>query len=119
QSVVEVTKAPVVDDDGNVIGLMGMFTDVTARKRTEEALKHERYLLHAFMANIPDSIYFKDTDGAFTRINHALAKRFQLKDPDEAIGKRDADFHAADYAEQSDAEDRELLQSGKAVIAKE
>lgn len=117
--VVEVTKAPVIDDDGQVIGLMGMFTDITNRKKTEEALKHERYLLHAFMANVPDSIYFKDIHGNFTRINHALAKRFQLQNPDDAIGKRDSDFYAPDYAQQSEADDQELLSTGKPILGKE
>ncbi|MCK4376514.1 MAG: PAS domain-containing protein, partial [Candidatus Brocadiae bacterium] len=34
ERIVEVTKAPVVNDDGDVVGLFGVFTDVTERKRT-------------------------------------------------------------------------------------
>lgn len=117
--LVEVIKSPVVDDDGTVIGLMGMFSDITERKRTEEALKHERYLLHAFMANVPDCVFFKDSSANFTRINNALAKRFHLKHPDEAIGKQDSDFYAKDYAIVSEEDDRKLLETGKAIIAKE
>lgn len=119
ESIVEVTKAPVVDDDGTVIGLMGMFADVTQRKRTEEALKHERYLLHAFMANVPDCIYFKDATAKFTRINNAMAKRFGLTHADDAIGKSDSDFFAEEYAAKSLADDLKLLETGKAILTKE
>ena len=40
--VVEVIKTPVTREDGEVVGLMGTFTDITFRRRTEEALDRER-----------------------------------------------------------------------------
>ncbi len=36
---VHTVKTPVFDDEGNVIGILGIFWDITERKRAEEALK--------------------------------------------------------------------------------
>ena len=55
--------------------------------RAEEALIEERHLLHTLMDNLPDTIYFKDRESRFTRINKALAKSFGLSDPAQAVGQ--------------------------------
>ena len=68
------------------------------RKQAEEAVFQERYLLHALMDNVPDSIYFKDSEGRFIRGNKALANRFGLSDPAEAVGKTDFDFFTEEHA---------------------
>lgn len=39
ERIVEVIKAPVIDEAGAVIGLVGLFNDVTDRKRSEEQLR--------------------------------------------------------------------------------
>ena len=53
---VQVVKTPVYDAQGNVIGIQGIFWDVTERRKTEEALAYERDLLRALLDNIPDRI---------------------------------------------------------------
>jgi diguanylate cyclase (GGDEF)-like protein/PAS domain S-box-containing protein len=42
ERTVEVVKAPVLDDDGRLIGLLGIFNDVTERVEAEEALRKAR-----------------------------------------------------------------------------
>lgn len=119
ENIVEVTKAPVINDQGEVIGLLGLFTDITKRVRVEESLRHERYLLHSLMNNIPDSIYFKDRESKFTRINRALAVRLGLSSPSEAIGKSDHDFFAPEHALAAEADEREVMRTGVPLIDKE
>jgi DNA-binding NtrC family response regulator len=41
------------------------------KRQAEQVLAYERDLLHTLMDNLPDAIYFKDTDSRFTRINKA------------------------------------------------
>ena len=115
---VEVLKGPVFNADGQVTGTQTMFWDVTDRKKAEEALDHERYLLHALLDNVPDSIYFKDTESRFIRINRGLAEKFRIKNPREAIGKTDADFFTEEHAKGALADEQELVQGKTPLIEK-
>jgi PAS domain S-box-containing protein len=87
--------------------------------RLEAAWTDDSYLLRALLDYLPDSIYFKDRDSRFLRINRALADRFGLVDPKDAIGKSDADFFSPEHAEQALADEQELLRSGRPMMYKE
>jgi PAS domain S-box-containing protein len=93
--------------------------DITERKRAEEALAHERDLLHTLMDNLPDAIYFKDADGRFTRINKAQAERFGLSDPAQAVDKTDFDFFTAGHAQPAYDDEQEIIRSGQPLVGKE
>lgn len=89
------------------------------RRRAEEALIQEKYILYSLMDNVPDSIYFKDTDGRYTLINTALAHHLGLKQPGEAVGKTDFDFFSEEHAQPAYADEQSILQTGKALVSKE
>lgn len=118
QRYVEVVKAPVVTADGSVIGVVGVFTDITDRKRMEEELAHERDLLHTLMTNIPDQIYFKDRESRFTRINPGAAAAIGCSNPDDAVGRNDFDVHPEELAAEYHADEQRLMQSGEPLIGK-
>lgn len=88
------------------------------RSQFRQALLHERDLLQALMDNIPDTIYFKDTQSRFTRINNAQAKTLGLKSALEAIGKTDFDFFNKGHAQLSFDEEQKLFDTGTPVISK-
>ncbi len=114
-----VMKSPVRDASGRVVGTQAVFWDVTARKRAEQALDRERYLLHALMDNLPDAIYFKDRESRFLRISRALAEKFGLADAAEAEGKTDFDFFAEEHARQAREDELALMRTGQPVLNKE
>jgi PAS domain S-box-containing protein len=116
---VQVIKTPVYDGAGNVIGLLGIFWDVTDKHRAEEALEHERYLLHTLMDNLPDFIYFKDRQSRFLRNNRAFLKRFGLHDAQEAIGKTDSDFFTEEHARQAYEDEQQVLRTGQPIHKEE
>ncbi len=86
--------------------------------RAEEALAHERDLLHALMDNVPDTIYFKDAASRFMRINTAQAQVLGLNDPQKAIGKMDLDFFTTEHARDAYLDEQKIVQSGQPLIAK-
>jgi len=101
------------------LALDGVLSDITARKHAEQALMYERYLLHTLMDNLPDSIYFKDLESRFLRINRALAERFGLPDSLQAIGKSDRDFFAPEHAKESFADEHKVMATGQPLVGKE
>jgi len=90
--------------------------ELTVRKLAESALAFERDLLQALMDNIPDTIYFKDTDSRFTRVNQAQAEVLGVDTPEAAIGQTDADFQAPDLVEGFFEEEKQLIRSGEPLI---
>jgi len=79
----------------------------------------EHFLLQTLMQNVPDSIYFKDRHSRFTQINQALADRFGLRDPAQALGRTDFDFFTAEHAQQAFLDEQEVMRSGQAIMDKE
>ena len=90
--------------------------DVTEHKRVEQELARERNLFDALMENIPDTIYFQDTECRFMRINKAQARMLGITDPKEAIGKTDFDYFPAEVAQGFYESELKLLESGQPIL---
>ncbi|MBE0663840.1 MAG: PAS domain S-box protein [Bacteroidales bacterium] len=88
------------------------------RTQFRQALLYERDLLQALMDNIPDTIYFKDIESRFTRINKAQAKVLGVSSTDDAIGKTDFDFFNTEHAQITYDDEQKVLRKGEAVIGK-
>ncbi len=58
------------------VGLLALAFVIRRLRQTKATLQREHDLLHALMDNLPDSIYFKDPESRFLRINRSLAERF-------------------------------------------
>ncbi len=74
--------------------------------------------LQALLDNIPDFVFFKDTDSRFTQVNRAYAAFIGLDDPAAVLGKSDADFFPAAAAREFRADERHLLTTGEPLIGK-
>jgi PAS domain S-box-containing protein len=106
-------------DTATLLKMAGeIFSSAFARKRVEEELAYERDLLHTLMDNLPDTIYFKDTESKFTRINKAQAKTLGIQNPAAAIGKSDFDFFVHDHARIAFAEEQEIMKTARALVNK-
>jgi PAS domain S-box-containing protein len=113
---VHVIKTPLFDTAGRPAGIQGIFWDVTAEKRAEEALAHERDLLRALLDNAPDAIYFKDAQSRILRASRALAQKFGFNDASALVGKSDADFFSAEHARQALADEQAVMAGGQPIL---
>jgi PAS domain S-box-containing protein len=103
-------------ENGKVLALDGILTNITMHKEAESALAQERYLLKTLMDNLPDSIYFKDLQSRFIRVNHALARRHNIRDPQESIGKTDFDYFFPEHAQQAFADEQRIIRTGEPLM---
>jgi len=88
-------------------------------RRLVRILGLEKHLLATLLDNIPDSVYFKDRESRFTRVNKAQAQWLGLSDPAQAIGKGDDYFFGKEHAEAGRADELEIMRTGRPIIAKE
>ncbi len=88
-------------------------------KKPSEKIKLETFLLNTLMDNLPDYIYFKDTESRFIKVNRNLASSFGLDDPSMAIGKTDFDFFTREHALQAYEDEQSIIRSGKILNIEE
>lgn len=112
------SKIPIKNEQGEVIMIMGLYEKITDHVQTQEHLRNEKHYLQMLMDNIPDTIYFKDRNSRFTRINKAQALTLGLEHPDDAIGKCDADFFDKKHSAQAFDDEQKLMASGLPLINK-
>jgi two-component system NtrC family sensor kinase len=109
-----IVGAPVIDKDGNMLGMIEMTRDITHRILIEEELKSTELQLQQFMEMAPLATYVKNPHGQYMEINPATCSLFG-KTRNEIIGKKDADIFPRAAAESMLSGDQEVLKSGKEV----
>ncbi len=77
----------------------------------------DHQLLLALMETIPDRIYFKDTEGRFVAVNQATLD-FLEADEDEVLGRTDFDFFLPAHANQTLADEQQVIKTGQPVVSK-
>ena len=112
------TKLPLRNQSGQIIGLIGIGRDITSHKQAQEALQEARDQLQTILDNVPDRIYFKDTQSRFLKVSKELAKRLGVKDPEQAIGKTDFDFHLPETAQEFYEDEQRIVRGGEPLINK-
>jgi PAS domain S-box-containing protein len=87
--------------------------------RLFQAAQQERQQLRTLIDNLPDQIYFKDTESRMLIANLAQARLLGAKSPEELVGKTDFDFFPEDLASKYYNDEQRLVQSGEAIIGME
>ncbi len=113
------SKIPLKDENGNIIGLLGIGRDITEMVQAHGVLQEERNLLRTLIDSLPDLIFFKDAQGNYIFNNSAHLKYLGVKVQEEAAGKTIYDFYPVEKAEHIFQEDMEIVHTGKPVVEKE
>ena len=100
------------DAAGNPLRFICTQKDISDRKEKELMLAHERFLLDSLMNFAPESIYFKDLESRFIRINKASAINLGCKNVSEVIGKSDFNFYTNEYATKTYNIEQEIIRTG-------
>ncbi len=83
---VQVMKTPIFDSQGEVIGIQGLFWDVTDRKFAEISMRESEARKRAIFEAAMDCIIFIHLDGRIVEFNPCSERTFGY-DRDEVIGK--------------------------------
>ena len=96
----------------------GVQTDITERKRAEDALRERERLLQDVIDGSPSPIFLKDRDGRFIAVNASLERLLGI--PREEIkGKTDYDIASKETADHWRAHDTKVMAAGKAIQVEE
>ena len=89
---------PVIDD-GRVVRVGGNISDVTERKRIEEALRASDQLFHDGFDYSPTGMALTGLDGRLVEVNAAFARMLGFDDPRQLVGQDFARYtHPDDVA---------------------
>lgn len=70
----DITKSPILDEQGDIVGLVGINRDITTRKKTEEALEASQEQYRDLVEKAGIAILIDDRDGNFQYVNERYAE---------------------------------------------
>ncbi len=112
------TRVPWQNSDGQIIGTFGISKDITELMKVDEELQRQNDLLQALLDQMPDRIYFKNTQSRFVRVSQAMVDRLNVETPDQVIGKTDFDFHPPELARQFMQDEELIMATGQPLVNK-
>ncbi len=112
------TKTPLLDHQGQLIGLVGISRDITERKQAEQTLAQERNLLRTLIDLLPETVFVKDTESRFLVANQGVAAVMGADSPEALLGKSDFDFYAREIATPFYEDEQQVIASGEPMLNK-
>jgi len=115
----KLTVSQVDNNKSDVKCFIALVEDLSEHKQAIENLLSQQNLLVTLLDNIPDSIYFKDLNSRFIKINKACAMKQGVSKPELLIGKTDADSFGSEHTFNAFADEQQIIKTGRPIIAKE
>ena len=101
--------------DGNVVGGVVTFIDVTEQMQVKEDLRKSRALLDSMIENIPAMVFLKRAEDLRFELFNLAGEKLLGYTRDELIGKNDYDLFPREQADFFTRKDRAVLESRSAV----
>ncbi len=111
-SVVTVANQGWADEKAGHIDFV--MTDITERKRAEEALRESEERFRSVIDNSPSFITLKDTDGRYQLVNRKHVEMIGHEQQD-VVGKSSFDFFPEKQAIDATAQERKVIETNSAI----
>jgi len=116
---IQLSLAPLLNDKGELLAVIGVARDITENKRAEESLHASQQLIERIINAIPVRIFWKDKDLIYLGCNTIFARDAGFSDPMDIIGKDDFQMGWLDQAELYRSGDRQVIESGDPILLNE
>ena len=103
----EIHSGPIYEGK-NIIGVRGVVRDITKRKQAEERLRESEELLTSIFDTAKDSIFIKDSQLKYKKINPAMERLFN-KSSEKIIGKIDSHLFGKEAGDHTLKVDKRVL----------
>ncbi len=109
--ITQIQKTPIRDAEGNVIGILGIFWDITEPVKAKINLEKSEKQYRLLYENLTDGLYQMDTKGFITWASQLAADIFG-KTREEVVGAHISEFIHPDEREQTMAVMKEAISTG-------
>lgn len=82
----DTTKVPLIDERGDIIGVLGVSRDITEYKQAEQALRESEEKYRDFVESVPDGFYRSTPEGRYTALNEAMVRILGYDSKEELMG---------------------------------
>jgi diguanylate cyclase (GGDEF)-like protein/PAS domain S-box-containing protein len=113
---VSVSAAPLRGRMQEIVGVLLTCSDVSDLKRTSRALDQQLRFNQQLLEMVPSPVFYRQGEGGYLGFNRAWEEFFAQKREDW-IGKRPVDFLGEEAAGRAEAEDREVMATGRIAVS--
>lgn len=104
-----ISQSPLKNSKGKVLGVIGTVKNEGMSEKEIELQNQTAQILN----NIPGSVYWKDTKGAYLGCNYYMTRMTGLNNPSQVVGKTDRELRWKDTAKDYIKNDRLVIKSKK------
>jgi PAS domain S-box-containing protein len=114
-STVKVPLLDLTQPHSPCVGVLGVSSHFDDLRRVTQDLNLTKQALASLIEEAPVGVFIKNTNGEFVDVNRELVRLVGKQDKLDVLGKTDADFFAAEYAQESRDDENTLLVEKKAT----
>ena len=110
-----VSYHPIFGPEQQLLGVSGLWLDVSERKRSEAEFRRSKHLFGTIIENIPAMVFVKRADKLSFEMVNRHAELTLGRSREQLLGKTDHDFFPPQQAAAFVSADRKLLATGQMV----
>ncbi|MFW6138011.1 MAG: PAS domain S-box protein [Spirochaetota bacterium] len=119
-SVIEmsISAAPIKDEKGNIIEVMGIVEEITQRRQREQELKRSEQTFKSLFNSSGDAMFIHLPEGRFVEVNQEACRRLGYT-RQELLQLTPADVDSPQYSDRVRERTKEIMEKGGAAFETE